>query len=613
MIRDILENSIRTVLWDMKMSEASVSKIGLEHPEELSHGDYSCNIAMVLFSSIKKPIRDSLKPVIEKSGKKYSKDAEQSINPTLDEIEFKNPRELAEKIVAEILKNKPKEVFKIEVAGPGFINFYLSSEFFVTQTKEILDLDKKYGKGNIGDGMKVVVEYSSPNIAKPFTIGHLRSTVIGDAIANILHFSGYKVVRDNHLGDWGTQFGKLIVAIKKWSSVPDIRKSETPIKDLVALYVRFHEEAEKNPVMEDEARTWFTKLERGNLEAKKIWEVCVKISMKEFKNTYKRLGVKFDTEYGESFFEDKMASVIEDVKKRKIAKESDGAYLVFFENEKYPPMMLLKTEDTSTEHRASTYALRDLAADKFRKKKYGKNTIIINEVGMEQSLHFDQVIETEKLLGYVNGLDRVHVSHGFYRFPEGKMSTRKGYGIWLDEVLDESVEKAKEFNKETAEVVGIGAIKFNDLKRECTKDIIFSWDEILNLKGDSGPYLQYSYARAKSILRKAKEEGVDHHTRILGIKIKCKIKKSKTEIIELEKMLYRFPEIVERAGKEYSPHYIATYLIELSSAFNSFYAKGKIVDKTDINSPCKVALTEAFSIVLRNGLNLLGIQAPEKM
>ena len=541
-----------------------MSKINLEHPEEFSHGDYSCNIAMVL-----------------------AKQASQ------------NPRELAEKIVAEILKNKPKEISKVEVAGPGFINFYLSPDFFLSQTKEILDLDKKYGKGNIGEGKRVVVEYSSPNIAKPFTIGHLRSTVIGDAIANILDFSGYKVIRDNHLGDWGTQFGKLIVAIKKWSSIIEIQKSETPIKDLVDLYVKFHNEAEKDIKLEDEARDWFKKLENNDKEAKKIWNICVKLSMKEFEKIYKRLGVKFDTQYGESFFEIKMKEVLEDVNKLGIARESEGAYLVFFENDKYPPMMLLKKDGSSI------YALRDLAADKFRKEKYGKDVVIINEVGMEQSLHFQQVIETEKLLGYVKGFDRVHVAHGFYRFPEGKMSTRKGNGIWLDEVLDEAVEKAGAFNKDTAEVVGIGAIKFNDLKRESSKDIIFNWDEVLNLKGDSGPYLQYSYARAKSILQKAKEERIEKVTWKSGFQVK--------EITELDKLLYRFPEVVERAGKEYSPHYIATYLIELASSFNNFYGKGKIVDKTDAESPYKVALTEAFSIVLKNGLNLLGIQAPERM
>ena len=567
MIKNILENSIKTALWDIQIDEKKVPRINLEHPEDLFHGDYSCNIAMILAKQVSQ-----------------------------------NPRELAEKIVEEILERKPEEISKVEVAGPGFINFYLSPEFFIIQSKEILKAGKKFGQSKIGKGKKVVVEYSSPNIAKPFTIGHLRSTVIGDSIVNILDFSGYKVVRDNHLGDWGTQFGKLIVAIKKWSSIAEIQKSKSPIKDLVALYVKFHDEAEKDITLEDEARAWFTKLEHNDKEAKKIWNICVKLSVKEFEKIYKRLGVKFDTSYGESFFEDKMKDVIDDVKKLGIAKESEGAYLVFFENEKYPPMMILKKDGSSI------YALRDLAADKFRKEKYGKDVTIINEVGMEQSLHFKQLFETEKLLGYSNGADRIHVAHGFYRFPEGKMSTRKGNSIWLDEVLDESIEKAAFFNKDTAEIVGVGAIKFNDLKRECSKDIIFNWDEVLNLKGDSGPYLQYSYARAKSILRKASAQGGSTS----GGKDIWKVN-PKREITELERILYRFPEIVERAGKEYSPHYIATYLIELSSSFNSFYAQGKIVDKEDVESPYKVALTEAFSIVLKNGLSLLGIQAPEKM
>ena len=305
-----------------------------------------------------------------------------------------------------------------------------------------------------------------------------------------------------------------------------------------------------------------------------------------------------------------MQEVIDDVKKLGIGKESEGAYLVFFDNDKYPPLMLLKSSDIklseeqafSTNYRASTYALRDLAADKFRKKKYGKDVVIVNEVGMEQNLHFKQIFETEKLLGYTAGPDRVHVAHGLYRFPEGKMSTRKGNGIWLEEILDEAVEKAKEFDKETAEVVGVGAIKnANDLKRESSGDIVFNWDEILNLKGDSGPYLQYSYARAKSILRKAKDA---------KIKIDVKIKSAeKREVSELEKILYRFPEVVEASGKRVFTALYRDVFDRTRISFNAFYAKNKIVDERDIFSPYKVALTEAFSLVVKNGLNLLGIQA----
>lgn len=259
--------------------------------------------------------------------------------------------------------------------------------------------------------------------------------------------------------------------------------------------------------------------------------------------------------------------------------------------------MLLKSDGSSL------YALRDLAADKWRKKKYGQDTVIINEVGIEQELQFKQLFEAEKLLHYVKEGERVHVAHGLYRFKSGKMSTRKGNVIWLDEVINEAVERAGVINKETAETVAVGALKFNDLKREAKGDINFDWDEILNLKGDSGPYLQYACVRAKSILEKAKNEG-----------IKAKINSEQTaQIGELEKILIRFPEIVERAGREYSPHYLAGYLTELASAFSTFYAQEIIVDKNDQNSPSKIALTKAFAIVMENGLRLLGIKVPTRM
>lgn len=565
MIKDEITDLIKKVLAELGIDIKSQPNFSVEHPDILTQGDYSTNVALILAKQMKK-----------------------------------NPVRLAGEIVQKINQIKPSEISKVEVAGPGFINFYLAPEFFASQTKEILKKGKKFGRNKIGKRKKVIVEYSSPNIAKPFTVGHLRSTIIGDAVANILDFSGYKVIRDNHLGDWGTQFGKLIVALKKWSSLEAIEKSEKPIKDLVDLYVKFHDEAEKEPegnkVLENEARAWFTKLEQGNKEAKKIWQKCIKLSMKEFERIYKVLDVKFDTAYGESFFEDKMAAVIADVKKAGIARESEGAYLVFFDNEKYPPFMLLKSDGSSL------YALRDLATDKWRKKKYGQEVVIINEVGGEQSLHFKQLFETEKLLGYVKGGERVHVAHGLYRFKEGKMSTRKGNVIWLDDVIAEAVERAGAINKETAEIVAMGALKFNDLKREARGDINFDWDEILNLKGDSGPYLQYSCVRAKAILEKAKQE-----------KVKANYKKVGTEISNLEKIIYRFPEVVERAGREYAPHYLALYLIQLAGEFNTFYGQGKIVDKSDAGSAYKLALTSAFVTVVQNGLSLLGIKVPERM
>lgn len=568
MIKEQIIDSIKKAIIDMGVEEKSLPVFTLEHPDEMSHGDYATNVALML----SKPLKQA--PVV-----------------------------IAKQIVEKLNQNKISDVEKIEVAGPGFINFYLSAKYFNEGVGEIIEKGESYGQKKLSllsklfGGKKVIVEYSSPNIAKPFTIGHLRSTIIGDAVANILEFSGHNVIRDNHLGDWGTQFGKLIVALKKWSSIEAIEKSEKPIKDLVDLYVKFHAEAETDKSLEDEGRAWFTKLERGNAEAREIWKKCIKLSMKEFERIYAVLGVSFDTNYGESFFEDKMAEVIEDVKKVGIAKESEGAYLVFFDNEKYPPLMLLKSDGSSL------YALRDLAADKWRKKKYGKDTVIINEVGIEQELQFKQLFETEKLLGYVKEGERVHVAHGMYRFKDGKMSTRKGNVIWLDDVISEAVERAGVINKDTAEVVAIGALKFNDLKREARGDINFDWDEILNLKGDSGPYLQYACVRAKSILEKAKVEGV---------KVDLKAG-SDMPAGELSKKLIRFGEIVERAGKEYSPHYLATYLTELASTFSTFYAQEKVVDKTDAKSPYRVALTQAFLTVMENGLNLLGIKVPDKM
>ncbi len=560
-IKEKIISSIRQACGALNWPEIDFT---IEHPDEMSHGDYATNIALILSKQLKK-----------------------------------TPVAVAKELVEKIKQKQPTEILKIEVAGPGFINFYLTDKYFAEGVKEILNKGENYGKKpkKFFGGQKVIVEYSSPNIAKPFTVGHLRSTIIGDAVANILEFNGKKVIRDNHLGDWGTQFGKLIVALKKWSSIEAIEKSDKPIKDLVDLYVKFHDEVEKNKNLEDEGRTWFAKLEKGDKEARNIWQKCVNLSLKEFERIYKTLDVKFDTSYGESFYENKMASVIADVKKAGIARDSEGAYLIFFENEKYPPLMLLKSD------RSSLYALRDLAADKWRKKKYGQNTIIINEVGMEQELQFQQLFEAEKLLGYVKEGERIHVKHGLYRFKEGKMSTRKGNVIWLDEVINEAVERAGKINKETAEVVAIGALKFNDLKREAKGDINFDWDEILNLKGDSGPYLQYAYVRAKSILQKAETEGIK--AQVLGARLEV--------LGDLAKLLDQFVETVERAGQEYAPHYLATYLTELASAFSTFYAQETVVDKNDTNSPVKIALVKAFSIVMKNGLNLLGIKVPERM
>ena len=512
---------------------------------------------------------------------------------SLSKILGMNPREVAEKI-AEYFNNGNSKFFKkVEVAGPGFLNFFIQDKIFSDNVSSILKLGKKYGQSKINKNKKIIVEYSSPNIAKPFTIGHLRSTIIGDALANILEFSGAKVIRDNHIGDWGTQFGKMIVAIKKWGDISEIKKSKEPVKDLVALYVKFHDEVEKDKTLDDLARSWFTKLEKKDKEAVLIWKLCINLSLKEFEKIYKRLGISFDTAVGESFFNDKMDVIVEEAIQKGIAKVSEGATLVFFENDRYSPLMLLKSDGSSL------YALRDLATDKWRKKKYGKDTIIINEVGVEQSLHFKQLFETEKLLGISNGNDRFHIAHGLYSFKSGKMSTRKGNVIWLEEVLEEAKKRAEIFNESVAEEVGIGAIKFNDLKRDSTKEIVFDWDEILNLGGDSGPYLQYSSARAFSILEKAKN--------------KPKVVVPKDWIVtDIEKLLARFGEVVERSAIELKPNQLALYLLDLACAFNNFYTHNKIIGSGE-GEKYRLAITESFRTVLSNGLTLLGIKSLKKM
>lgn len=569
----------------------SADSVHLEYPENPEHGDYSSNVAMM-------------------NAKKLGM----------------NPKALAEKVIAEFEKNKPHSVELVSIAGPGFINFKLTSPAITENTGKVRKDAEAFGKQTLGKGKTVLVEYSSPNIAKPFTVGHLRSTVIGDSIANTLNFLGYTVVRDNHLGDWGTQFGKIVVALEKWSSLENIQKSSEPVKDLVDLYVKFHDtvdeareagdEAVAND-LEEQARGAFQTLEmeilKGNSSSEviKIWKVCIELSKKEFDKVYQRLNVSpFDTELGESFYIDKSKVVTEQLNSKKILKQSEGAQVIFFEGplnkegvptEKYPPLIIEKSNGTSI------YATRDLAADWYRKETYGKNgnLTIVNEVGSEQTLYFRQLFEAEKMLGWFTEGERVHVAHGLYRFKDGKMSTRKGNVIWLDDIITEAEDRAAQINKESAHDVAIAAIKFNDLKRDSIQDIVFDWDEMMNMTGDSGPYLQYSCVRASGVIEKAK--GMNIVGSLTGKRPDAK------PLDLLERYLIRFPDVVAFAGESYKPNVIANYLICIAALFNSFYAQSVIADASDETSSYKVAVTEAFSIVMKNGLKLLGIRVPEKM
>ena len=567
----ILKQALNTFALDLP--------IKLEKPADEKFGDLASNIALVAYKQLTN--------------------------------QFTSPRELAEALIQEIKKADRENIIEeINVAGPGFINFKLGHDHLINKLQEIIT-NKDFPLINLGQGKKAIVEYSSPNIAKPFTIGHLRSTIIGDSVTNLLEASGYKVFRDNHLGDWGTQFGKQIVAIKKWGNESEIALADNPVEKLVALYVKFHEQAEKNPELEDEARLWFKKLEDGDKEARDLWQKCIDWSFIEFAKIYDYLQVQFTENngkgYGESYFEPMLKDLIKELEKSGFAKEGkEGAILFFYPNDELAPLMIAK-KDGST-----LYATRDLAADKWRRNnpRYqnedGSAPLVVNEVGSEQAFYFQQLYRAEELLGWYQKNQRVHVKHGLYRFKEGKMSTRKGNVIWLDEVLKKAKNKALDFtnDEEVATKVSVAALKWNDLKRKSEININFDWDEILNLQGNSGPYMFYSYARAKSVLRKAEELNL------------VRTENADFAVSDLEKTLLNtmndFAKVVARASSEFAPHYLCSYLFELAQLFNSFYNKYPILNSSP-ERQFRLDLVKGVAIILKKGLNLLGINTLEKM
>ncbi len=556
-------------------------KISLEHPAELAYGDYSSNVALTTAKSMSR-----------------------------------NPKQLAEEIAKTWQEiGLPDLVEKIEVAGPGFLNIWLKFESLGKEMAEVLKEREKYGGSEAGKGKTVVIDYSAPNIAKPFGIGHLRSTDIGQALYNLFSFAGWKAIGDNHLGDWGTQFGKLIYEIELKIKSEKLKVEDLTIADLEKLYVQFHKEAADHPEREEEARAWFKRLEDGDKEARRIWQACIDISLKEFNRVYQLLGVKIDFAYGESFYLDKMGEVLEDCRKKGILQESQGAQVVEIPG-MIIPAMLVKSDG------ATTYLLRDLATIKFRQKTWNPD-LYLYEVGVDQSLHFQQVFAVAAMLGYGQKDQFVHIGHGLIRWTTGKFSTRKGETIHLEEVLDEAIEKAREMMEKAgvarelpkeekeriAQAVGIGGIKYNDLKQNPRTDIIFDWDQILTLSGNSGPYLQYTYARTQSVLRKAKN--TNFQSCLSADRFSMTNFQLSNEEEGLLRTFYRFPEVVGEAAKTYSPNLLANFLFELSSAYNLFYDKERIIGSE--NEGFRLQLTAAIGQILKNGLGLLGIQALEKM
>lgn len=521
----------------------------------------------------------------------------------LSRILRKSPAQIAEEMVNTI--ELPDSIEKVE-ATSGYLNFFLNKTKFI---KEILSLaineGDKFGSQNIGKGKNIVIDYSAPNIAKPFHIGHLRSTVIGNSLYKIFDFMGYNCVGINHLGDWGTQFGKLIVAYKKWGSKEAVESGQ--IKELMSLYVKFHDEAEKNPELEDEARSWFVKMEKGDSEALSLWQWFKDISLKEFNRVYDLLEIKFDSYAGESFYEDKMAPIIEELKEKDLLMESQGALIVNLEEYDMPPCMIVK-KDGST-----LYATRDITAAIYRKDTYDFEKCIY-VTGAAQSLHFQQWFKVIELMGYDWSDRLVHVPFGIVSLGGEKLATRKGKVILLEDILSQAVKKTLEIieqknpnledKNEIARQMGVGAVIFSDLSSNRIKDVSFSWDEILNFDGETGPYVQYTHARACSVLRKANRDiDLDFDSSLLSSK----------EEYQLVKTLYLFPQRIIAAMKDLEPSVITRYLVDLAQDFNRFYHEHSILVEDNDLQNARLALVQSVKTTLENGLKLIGLNAPERV
>ncbi len=499
------------------------------------------------------------------------------------------------------------------VAVSGYLNVFIDKQAFVSASLQtILQDGERFGATNDGAGKTVVIDYSSPNIAKPFHVGHLRSTAIGNALYQMLSFIGYKCVGVNHLGDWGTQFGKLIVAYKMWGDEDAV--NEGGVKELVRLYVKFHEEAETNPSLEDVARAWFVNLEEADSEAVYLWQWFRDISLKEFQRVYDLMKVSFDSYAGESFYNDKMGIVINELIAKQLLKEDDGAQLVDLEEYSMPPCLILKKDGSSL------YATRDIAAALYRKKKYDSSKIIY-VTGGTQSLHFQQWFKVVELMGYDWATSELfHVPFGQVSLEGAKIATRKGNVVLLEDIFAQAIEKVTEKINETnpqlenkeevARQVGVGAIVFSDLSTNRIKDVIFSWDEVLNFDGETGPYVQYTYARASSVLRKAVESGKACDD-LLAVDAGQLLDET---TVALFKTLQQFPEKILQACDKLEPSLVTRYLVDVAQSFNRFYRDCPILKVEDeALRNARLAVVQCARTVLANGLRLIGIESPERM
>ena len=520
----------------------------------------------------------------------------------------KNPREIASTLVDNFKENDIIE--KLEIAGPGFINIYLKNNFLNEELKKVEN--EKYDFSFLNTDKTIIIDYSSPNIAKRMHIGHLRSTIIGDSIKRTLQFLGFHTLADNHIGDWGTQFGKLIVAYKNWLNKKSYK--EDPIGELERIYVQFSDEAKKNPALEDEAREELKKLQLGDEENQKLWKEFIDISLKEYNKIYDRLGVNFDYYYGESFYNDMMPAVLEELKEKGIAREDQGALVVFFENDKLSPAIVQKKDGSFL------YTTSDLATMKFRKDELNVDEAVYLTDDRQQN-HFKQVFEIGEMLGEPYNYKKTHVVFGIMRFGDGMIfSSRSGNIIRLVDLLDEAKTQVKkvideknpnipeEEKEKIAEIVGSGAIKYFDLSQNRTSDITFTWDKVLSFEGNTGPYLQYTYVRIMSIFRKLKEENINVENKDIILENMNGVER------ELAVELLRFPQTVVKSYESYRPNIIADYLFDIAKLFNNFYNSNSILKEENKKvMDARILLAEKTAFILKQGLGLLGINTVDRM
>lgn len=517
----------------------------------------------------------------------------------------RSPVEIANEIKDQIIENNI--IDKIEIAGPGFLNIFIKKEYLAEKIKSV-NIDKKYNFDFINTDGDVIIDYSSPNIAKRMHIGHLRSTVIGDAIKRMMKYVGYNVIADNHIGDWGTQFGKLIVGYRRWLNKENYKNN--PIDELERIYVEFSKFSENDETLEEEARFELKKLHDNNIENTKLWEEFIKLSLEEYDKIYKKLDITFDTYFGESYYHKMMPKIIELLKDKKLAVESEGAQVVFFdEKDKLPPCIVQKKDG------AFLYATSDIACIKFRNENYNLNKVIYVTDERQQD-HFKQFFKITELLDWK--IEKEHIWFGIMRFKDDVFSTRKGNVIRLEELLDEAKSRAKKIVEEKnpnlseeekdhiAEVVGTGAVKYADLSQNRMSPVIFEWDKILSFEGNTAPYLQYTYARIRSILRKANENGI-----VIDENSEIKIENDIEKVLSVHIML--LPNIVIKSVESYRPNILADYIFELAKKFNTFYNALPILKEDEYIMKSRLQIISATAKTIKESLDLLGIKTVERM